>query len=333
MRFKLVCWNLGKISMILSVTMLLPIIWSLAKGEQCFYPLLLTCFLTLSIAVSLLVIFRKSRNQTLRHREGFALVTIGWLLAAFLGALPYFWTGMIPDFAGAFFESMSGFTTTGATVLPVIESYEQGMLMWRMVTHWLGGMGIVVLVVALSAHSKGSSNLFNAETPGSSHIERLTPKISQTSMIMWATYLALTIVLIILLWIEGMSFFDAVCHSFSTVATGGFSTKTASIGAFSPVIQWTIILFMFICGANIAYMYFLVVKRKNLYFKQEEFKVYVSIILIATILVTFILLTNNIFPMNLLSHIYEMQHSRLFQLSLPQALLLMTFQLGQCLQK
>ena len=296
MRFKLVCWNLGKISIILSITMLLPLIWAIVKSEECVYSLLFTLMLSLAIGAIFILLFRGSRKQTLRKREGYALVTFGWILAAVLGMLPYIWSGMIPDLAGAFFESMSGFTTTGATVLNDIESNPESLLIWRSITHWLGGMGIVVLVVALSTHSKGSSNLFNAETPGSTHTDRLTPKISDTSLIMWSTYCGLTIILIIILMLEGMDLFDAICHSFSTVATGGFSTKNASIAAYDSIaIQWTIIIFMFICGANIAYLYFLAVKRKNYYLKQEEFQVYTFVAGAATIAVAIVLLANNYF--------------------------------------
>lgn len=291
MRLGLVCWNLGKIAIVMSITILLPIFWAVFSNESAVYPLLLTFFFALVIGICLLLIFRKQRNQALRQREGFALVTFGWLLAAVLGTLPYIWSGMIPDFSSAFFESMSGFTTTGATVLTDVEIHPKSMMMWRMLTHWLGGMGIVVLVVALSIHSKGSSNLYNAETPGSSHTERLTPKISDTSTIMWTTYLGLTILLIILLKVEGMSIFDSICHAFATVSTGGFSTHNESIAAFSsPFIQWTIILFMFLCGANISYVYFLLVKRKNYYLHHEDFKVYLIVILLASMLVTLILM-------------------------------------------
>lgn len=294
MRLGLVCWNLGKISMVMSITILLPVFWAVFTHEDTVYPLLFTFFLALAIGICLLVIFRKNRNQALRQREGFALVTFGWLLAAILGTLPYIWSGMIPDFISAFFESMSGFTTTGGTVLTDVEIHPQSMLMWRMLTHWLGGMGIVVLVVALSIHSKGSSNLYNAEAPGSTHTERLTPKISDTSTIMWVTYLGLTIVLIFLLKIEGMSFFDAICHALSTVSTGGFSTRNDSIAAYSsPFIQWTIILFMFLCGANISYIYFLLIKRKNYYLHHEDFRVYLSVLLLSSLLVTLILMNFN----------------------------------------
>lgn len=296
MRIKLVFWNLGKISMVLGVTLLLPIVWAIVGKENDLFPLVITFFLAVLIGSFLMIVFRSARTQTLRQREGFALVTFGWLMASLLGTLPYMLSGMLPDFASAFFESMSGFSTTGATVLSNVEIYPQGLIMWRALTHWLGGMGIVVLIVAISSHSKGASNLYNAETPGSSHTERLTPKISETSMIMWMTYTAMTIVLIILLKIEGMTLFDAFCQAFSTVSTGGFSSRSDSIGAFnSPVIQWTIILFMFLSGANIAYLYFLFVRKKNLYFRSEEFKVYTAIILVATAFITLILMNSQVF--------------------------------------
>ncbi|MGI5824841.1 MAG: TrkH family potassium uptake protein [Bacillota bacterium] len=291
MRIKLVCWNLGKISIVLGITLLLPIIWAIAGQEDDVSPLFITFVLSMALGSCLMLIFKNARKQTLRQREGFALVTFGWLLASLIGTLPYMLYGMLPDFASAFFESMSGFTTTGATVLNNVEIYPKGLIMWRALTHWLGGMGIVVLIVAISGNSKGTSNLYNAETPGSSHTERLTPKISETSLIMWSTYFVMTIILIVILKIEGMTLFDAFCQAFSTVSTGGFSSRTDSIGAFnSPLIQWTLILFMFFSGANIAYLYFLFVRKKNLYIKSEEFKVYTAIVLIATVVVALILM-------------------------------------------
>lgn len=299
MRIKLVCWNLGKISIVLGVTLLLPIIWAVYGQEDDLFPLIFTSLLSLFIGTCLMIIFRKARTQTLRQREGFALVTFGWLLASLIGTIPYMLSGMLPDFPSAFFESMSGFTTTGATVLPNVEIHPKGLIMWRALTHWLGGMGIVVLIVAISANSKGTSNLYNAEAPGSSHTERLTPKISETSLIMWSTYLVMTIVLTIILIIEGMSVFDALCHSFSTVSTGGFSSRTDSIAAFnSPAIQWTIIIFMFFSGANIAYLYFLFVKKKNLFLKNEEFKVYTAIVVIASVIIALILMNFEHFGKN-----------------------------------
>ncbi len=293
MRIQLVCWNLGKISLVLGAALLLPIIWSVFEQES-ILSLLYTLFIAVAVGCILMFISKNAREQTLRHREGYALVSLGWLLASLIGMLPYLFSGVIPDVSAAFFESVSGFTTTGATVIDNVEIQPKGILLWRAMTHWVGGMGIVVLLVAIAGHSKGISNLYNAETPGSSHTDRLTPKISETSLIVWSTYFVMTIVLILLLKVEGMTLFDSICHSFSTVATGGFSTKADSIAAYpDPIIQWTLIIFMFLSGSNIAYLYFLFVKRKVLYLRNEEFRVYTLVVVIATLVIAVLLLSVN----------------------------------------
>ncbi|MDW7675434.1 MAG: potassium transporter TrkG, partial [Bacillota bacterium] len=232
-----------------------------------------------------------------RYREGFTLVALAWLLAALFGALPYFFAGTFPTFADAFFESMSGFTTTGASVMTEIEGNPQAILLWRSITHWLGGLGIIVLFVAvLSQLGIGAMKIFRAEVPGPT-TEKIKPRITETAKIFLSIYLVLTFAQIAILMILGMSLFDALVHTFGTVATGGFSSKNDSIASFSPAIQWVITLFMFLAGANFALYYLLVLQKSPaVFWKNEEFRFYSFITIIVSIIIATVLWTNGSFP-------------------------------------
>jgi trk system potassium uptake protein TrkH len=218
----------------------------------------------------------------LSSREGFAIVTFAWTGAALFGALPYIFTGTAPGIIPAFFESMSGFTTTGATVFTDIEALPHGILFWRSFTHWLGGMGIIVLAVAILPYlGVGGMQLFKAEVPGPTP-ERLRPRITQTAKLLWYVYLGLTVVETGLLWAGGMSLFDAVNHTFATLATGGFSTKNASIAGFdSAYIHYVITFFMYLAGINFA-LHFRAVTGHLDYFKDYEWRFFTVILLLAT---------------------------------------------------
>jgi trk system potassium uptake protein TrkH len=215
-------------------------------------------------------------------REGFGIVTFAWTGAALFGALPYLFTGTIEGLAPAFFESMSGFTTTGATVFTEVESLPHGILFWRSLTHWLGGMGIIVLAVAILPYlGVGGMQLFKAEVPGPTP-ERLRPRITQTAKLLWYVYLGLTVLETGLLMLGGMSLFDAVNHTFATLATGGFSTKNASIAGFdSAYIHYIIIFFMYLAGINFA-LHFRAVTGHLDYFKDYEWRFFTYLILGAT---------------------------------------------------
>lgn len=195
--------------------------------------------------------------KDLRKREGYLIVTLGWLCMSFSGTLPFLMSNAIPGFTNAFFETISGYTTTGATILIDIEALPKGILFWRSLTHWIGGMGIIVLTIAiLPLLGIGGMQLFVAEAPGPTH-DKLHPRIKETAKRLWYVYFFLTIAETILLMAGGMSFYDAVNHAMSTMATGGFSTKNASIAYFdSPFIQYVLILFMLIAGTNFTLLYF-----------------------------------------------------------------------------
>ncbi len=222
--------------------------------------------------------FTKFKGE-IGSREGFAIVTFAWSGAALFGALPYLFTGTIQDFIPAFFESMSGFTTTGATVFSEIESLPHGILFWRSFTHWLGGMGIIVLAIAILPYlGVGGMQLFKAEVPGPTP-ERLRPRITQTAKLLWYVYLGLTVLETILLMFGGMDLFDASTHTFATLATGGFSTRNTSIAAFdSPYIHYVIIAFMYLAGVNFA-LHFRAITGHLDYFKDHEWRFFTLLLL------------------------------------------------------
>jgi trk system potassium uptake protein TrkH len=230
-------------------------------------------------------------SSTLLRREAIATVAFSWLAVGLLGAIPYVMDGAIPTYIDAFFETVSGFTTTGSTILPNIESLSKTSLFWRSLTHWLGGMGIIVLFIAIFPQlGVGAKHLFKSEVPGPI-TEGLRPKIKETSSALWKIYFGLTFLLMFLLWLAGMPVFDSVTHAFATLATGGFSIKNASIKFYdSMTIDFIITIFMILAGINFS-LYFLIFNgRYKAPFKDSELKTYLSIIGIATFVLTFVLL-------------------------------------------
>jgi trk system potassium uptake protein TrkH len=215
-------------------------------------------------------------------REGFAIVTMAWAATAVFGGLPYLFTGVVDHPVQAVFEAMSGFTTTGATVFSDVESLSAGVLFWRSFTHWLGGMGIIVLVIAVLPYlGVGGMQLFRREVPGPTP-ERLRPRITQTAKLLWLVYFGLTAAETVLYLMGGMTLFDAVTHAFSTMATGGFSTRNASLAAFSPFHQWVTIAFMYLGGVNYA-LHFRAATGRLDYFKDQEWRFFTSVLISAAI--------------------------------------------------
>lgn len=235
----------------------------------------------------LVMILTRNHRKEVQMREGYIIVTFGWLLMAFIGTLPYIFTETIPDFTDAFFESMSGYTATGATILEDVESLPKGILLWRSITHWIGGMGIIVLAVAiLPLLGIGGMQLFAAEVPGPTG-DKLHPRITDTAKRLWLIYVGYTALEAVLLKWAGMSFFDAINHSMSTLSTGGFSTKNNSIAFWNdnPIIHYIIIVFMFFGSTNLILSYLAFKGRFRKVLKDEEFKVYIRILLALTVVV------------------------------------------------
>lgn len=216
------------------------------------------------------------REFSINPREGLAIVGLGWIAVVLAGSTPFVFTGVAETVAGALFESVSGFTTTGATIFPEIEVLPSSILVWRSISHWLGGMGIIVLGVAiLPMFGMGGAQLFRAEAPGVPS-ERLKPRIASTARLLWVVYAFFTAFLALIYWLLGMSVFDAVNHAMSALATGGFSTRTASIAAYSSAIQWVTILFMFIAGTNFTLHYRFLTGRPNIMIRDTEWRWYVG---------------------------------------------------------
>ncbi|WP_138433338.1 TrkH family potassium uptake protein [Winogradskyella algicola] len=228
----------------------------------------------------------KNHSKEMNKREGYIVVAFGWIVMSLTGTLPYMATESIPTFTEAFFETMSGYTTTGASILNDIEILPEGVLFWRSMTHWIGGMGIIVLAIAiLPLLGVGGMQLFAAEAPGPGG-DKLHPRITDTAKRLWLIYFGYTVAETILLQVAGMSFFDAINHALSTLSTGGFSTKNASIAHWNdnPTIQYIIIFFMFLAGTNFVLSYYLFKGNVTKIIKDDEFKLYFKFISIFTII-------------------------------------------------
>jgi len=274
---------LGALLLFLAAALLVPIPFSLFYHDGALWSFVISAAVCLVIGLAL---FRGcNSNKELSLREGFAIVTFGWSLFALFGALPYVFSGAIPSYLDAVFETMSGFTTTGSSILVEIEALPKSMLLWRALTHWLGGMGIIVLSLAiLPMLGVGGMQLFKAEVPGPT-TDRLKPRIQDTAKLLWGVYVLLTAMETLLLMLGDMSFFDALCHSFATLATGGFSTRNASVAAYdSAYIDWIITLFMFLAGVNFTLHYQALRGRLRDIYRNEEFIFYLAITFGATVL-------------------------------------------------
>jgi len=272
--------------MINGFLMLCAVPFGLYYNESSFKGILVSSLINFIVGFLLYYFSKNNKNKDLKRRDGFLIVTFSWLIMSIFGMLPYVLTGQIPSFTNAFFETVSGYTTTGATILDNIESLDYGILFWRSLTQWIGGMGIIVLAVAILPFlGIGGMQLFVAEAPGVS-LDKLQPRIKETAKRLWIIYISFSILLFFILYAEGMSFFDSINHAMTTFATGGFSTKDASIGYFnSPIIQYTIIVFMLISATNFTLIYFGIQLNFKKIFNNEEFRIYLSFISILTIVV------------------------------------------------
>jgi len=229
---------------------------------------------------ALMMFLTKDRNKEIQRREGYIVVTFGWIFMSLSGCLPYIFTNSIPLFTNAFFETISGYTTTGATILNDIEVVPHGVLFWRSTTHWIGGMGIIVLAIAiLPLLGIGGMQLFAAEAPGPS-ADKLHPRITDTAKRLWLIYFGYTVIETIFLKIAGMNFFDAINHAMSTLSTGGFSTKNASMAYWNdnPAVQYIVIFFMFLAGTNFVLSYFAFKGKLKRVWEDEEFKLYTTFV-------------------------------------------------------
>ncbi|MDH3699148.1 MAG: TrkH family potassium uptake protein [Flavobacteriaceae bacterium] len=277
---------IGVLLIMLGGFMLTSLFFSTYYGSEDNLPILYSAVTTVSTG-GLLWLLSRNSSKKIGKREGFLIVALGWCSVAIFSALPYLYSGVLPNLSNAFFESVSGLTTTGATVIQDIESVPQGILFWRSLTQWIGGMGIIVLTVAIfPLLGIGGVELFVAEAPGPTS-DKIHPRIKETAKRLWYIYLGLTSMLIVLLFLNGMTFYDAFNHGLTTMATGGFSTKNASIAYFSePAIQYILAAFMFIAGINYTLIYYGFKGRFTRIWKSDEFKTYLSLVIGLILIVT-----------------------------------------------
>lgn len=283
MRTRSVMPIIGRIVMMIAVSMMAPLLCAFYYNEK--EVIIFIACIILTFFSGLLLSKVKDNNEGLRLIEGLAVVSLGWAIITAYGSLPFYLSGTL-GYIDAYFETMSGFTTTGATVISNIEILPKSILFWRSFIQWIGGMGIIVLAVAvLPALSIGGMQMFNAEAPGPK-LDKLKPQMKETAKILYGVYLIFTATEIILLRIGGMNLFDSICHTFCTLATGGFSTKNASVSYFnSPFIEAVILIFMFLSGTNFMLHYNLLRGKIN-YFKDREFRFYFAVVISAILLLT-----------------------------------------------
>ncbi len=289
MRWTVVFQIVGFVLIIVGASMSFSLIFALYYHEDVALDILISELISILCGLGFVFLFRKKEEEVdIFQKEGLAVVTLSWVFASLFGALPFYLSGYIPSYVDSFFETMSGFTTTGASILTDIESLPKGLLMWRSFTHFLGGMGIIVLSLAiLPFFNIAGMQLFKAEVPGPTP-DKLRPRIKDTAIILWKVYILLTGIETLLLMLGGLSLFDALCHAFGTMATGGFSTKNLSIGYYGSYVQVVVIVFMYLAGLNFSHHYNFLKGDFKTYFKDPEFFFYNSVIFFMIITIAFI---------------------------------------------
>lgn len=281
MNRRMVFYMIGQIIKLEAAVLLLPALVALLYGESCLWAILATAAVALAVGFALTLISRP-RSQVVYAREGFVIVALSWLALSAVGALPFFISGEIPSYVDAFFETVSGFTTTGASILTNVEAMSHGLLFWRSFTHWIGGMGVLVLIMAIVPSVSGRNmHILRAEMPGPV-VGKLMPRIRDTAKILYIIYLVMTAVEILLLLAGGMPLFDSIIHSFGTAGTGGFGIKADSIASYSPYLQWVIGIFMLLFGVNFNLYYLILIRQAKTAFKSRELWLYTAVVVGAT---------------------------------------------------
>ncbi len=275
---------LGLLLLLEGALLSLPMLVSIVYHESPL-PFLYTMGIVLLVGVAL--VLQKPKDHRIYAKDGFVMVAGGWILLSLFGALPFVLSGAIPSYVDALFETVSGFTTTGSSILTAIEGLPKGILFWRSFTHWVGGMGVLVLVLALFPNdNRRSMVLLRAEVPGPQK-GKLVPKARQTALILYGIYVALTVVEMLALLLCGMPFYDAAVNALATAGTGGFSVLNASIGGYqNPAAEWVIATFMLFFGINFSLYFFILIGRFRDFFKSEELRVYLLLVFGATVLIT-----------------------------------------------
>ena len=296
MNYRTIAYVFGTLLLVIGCSMILPILCSLYYNEDDLHALLFSAIISISLGLLLYGSFRKSRELSIK--DGFFIAFFGWILVSSISALPFIFHGSIPSFTDAFFEMMSGYTTSGATILTNIEVLPHGLLFWRSQTHLLGGMGFLTLTVIFLPHGVGGLRLFRAESSPGQIItkEKFRPRNKDTMLWLWGIYLSLNLAQTILLMLGGMSLFDSLCHAFGTVSTSGYSPKNASIGFYnSAYFDWVIILFMFLGGMTFMLFYLMLKGDWKTLKVNTEFRWYVSLLFLFCGIVSWILWKDSVY--------------------------------------
>ncbi len=287
MRWRYVASVIGILLLFLGLSMVFPVLCSLIYKDQSLHALLGSMGLTVAAGLLLLVVSGRPMIDFLNQREGLFIVAFSWTAIGFFGALPFYIGGALPEFTDAFFESVSGFTTTGSSVMTQIESVSKSLLFWRSFIQWLGGMGIIVLTLAILPFlGVGGMQLFKAEVP-SPVPDKLTPRLSDSAKILWIVYAGFTGIMVLLLVAGGMGVYDALCHAFTTLPTGGFSTKNASVGHFNNAyFDGVIIVFMILAGINFSLHYQLLRGKTLIFWRDAECRFFLFLVILLTGIIT-----------------------------------------------
>ncbi|MEE8300682.1 MAG: TrkH family potassium uptake protein [Desulfatiglandales bacterium] len=287
MHFRQIFRLIGILNFFLGLSMIAPLIVSFIYSDGSSLPILYSFIITSGSGIALFLLIKTNEYPSLSQREGMAIVTLGWLSAGFFGSLPFLFAGSIGHITDAYFESISGFTTTGASILSDIESLPEGILFWRSLTQWMGGMGIIVLSIAILPFlGVGGMQLYKAEIP-SPVVDKLQPRISETAKTLWKVYLFITLLEMGFLFVGGMPLFDSICHAFSTMPTGGFSTQGASIAQYSSAyFEGVITFFMILAGVNFSLHFKFLKGDFRVFGRDPECRVFLSLLAILILLVT-----------------------------------------------
>ncbi len=295
MNRRMIFYTVGQIIGLEGIVFILPLMVSLCYWEETSMICFAISLVSALVLGGLMMLISKPSNKVIYAREGFIIVTFAWIALSAIGSVPFVISGEIPNVFDAFFETVSGFTTTGASILTDVESMSHGMLFWRSFTHWLGGMGVLVLIMAIIPKNSGTDSgramhIFRAEMAGPI-IGKLVPKAKDTAKILYFIYLGMTLLEFFFLVIGGMPVFDSIIHAVGTAGTGGFGIKADSLAGYSPYSQWVITIFMILFGVNFNLFYFIILKRFRAVFTNRELWVYLS-----TILISIGIITWNIMP-------------------------------------
>ena len=283
MNIAIVIYTLGSVLEITGGLLLLPALVAAVYRESTLAVFLLTA--AGSFAAGWLLRRRPPNNRTFYVKEGFVTTALSWLAISIVGCLPFYFTGAIPSFTNALFETISGFTTTGASILPEVERLPVSCLFWRSFTHWIGGMGVLVFLLAIIPISGGSQmNLMRAESPGPS-VGKFVPKVMATARILYLIYFVMSLTELCFLILGQMPFLEALMITFGTAGTGGFGVRSSSIGGYSPYIQWVVAVFMLLFGVNFNFYYFILLRRAKAAFKMEEVKAYLAMVAAACVMI------------------------------------------------